>query len=174
MVTIESTLLSLRCEHKQNLTVWDFYTNVCWLHSGITCEGLVDVWASIVEKFTVKMLIWRGQHCIFVKVSWQQISCILDTHNLGPDNGDEHSRFMKFTAEGRAVSCHYTGLFLTTQVSWKLCKMSVAVTQFWGTFCPLSLDWEVRQKWKACKRKRTMSSTIMPKRDFSNSILSEE
>ncbi len=40
---------------------------------------------------------------------------ILATHNLGSDNSDEHNRFVRFTAEGRAVSCHYTGIFLTTR-----------------------------------------------------------
>ena len=43
--------------------------------------------------------------------------------------------FLRFTAEGRAVSCHYTGLFMTTRGSVKTCGFPAWLLKLLKTVC---------------------------------------
>ncbi len=55
--------------------------------------------------------------------------------SYSPKNDDEHSRFVRFTAEGRAVSCHYTGLFLTTEGNLEPCAFPAWLLTLLKTVC---------------------------------------
>ena len=54
---------------------------------------------------------------------------------------------MRFTAEGSAGSCHYTGLILANQAAQeRVCQMCVSVHIFQNAFGPLFPDRRVAQK----------------------------
>ncbi len=87
----------------------------------------------------------RGQHliiCALFQATLSFCETFLVTHQLYlsysqfvcPNNADEH-RFLRFTAEGRAASCHYTGIFLTTQGGLGKCGFLAWLLKLFKTVC---------------------------------------